>query len=271
MIINSTTRTVCRTLCSTVFSAFKHLVIPVADKLRMGILHNDLNEQNIIALESGPDPQKFPGAVKLACIDFGDVVVSWRVNEVAIALDPAQSVVIEACAGSGKTWLAERLMAALPSIRVRSDIERKRIFGLDESAESGSGIGSGIYTVEASAETYERLFTLADRLLAAGHHVILDAAFLKKKQRVSAGSIASSLDVDSVLVSAEAPVEVLRSRIEQRAMIREEASEADLAVLEHQLRSADPLENKEAAIRVDTSLDIDIEALVARILKRGDR
>ena len=73
-------------MCSTVFSAFKHLVIPVADKLRMGILHNDLNEQNIIALESGPDPQKFPGAVKLACIDFGDVVVSWRVNEVAIAL-----------------------------------------------------------------------------------------------------------------------------------------------------------------------------------------
>ena len=74
-----------------------------------------------------------------------------------------------------------------------------------------------------------------------------------------------------MLVSAEAPVEVLRSRIEQRATIREEASEADLAVLEHQLRSADPLENKEAAIRVDTSLDIDIEALVARILKRGDR
>jgi len=74
------------TMCSSVFSAFKHLVLPVADHLRMGVLHNDLNEQNIIALESGPDPEKNPGAVKLAAIDFGDVVVSWRVNEVAIAL-----------------------------------------------------------------------------------------------------------------------------------------------------------------------------------------
>ena len=73
-------------MCSTVFSAFKHLVLPVADKLRVGILHNDLNEQNMIALDSGPDPVKFPAASRFACIDFGDVVVSWRINEVAIAL-----------------------------------------------------------------------------------------------------------------------------------------------------------------------------------------
>jgi hydroxylysine kinase len=72
-------------MCNTVFNAFKHLVLPVADKLRIGILHNDLNEQNIIALESGPDPVKFPANVKFAAIDFGDVVVSWRVNEIAVA------------------------------------------------------------------------------------------------------------------------------------------------------------------------------------------
>jgi hydroxylysine kinase len=72
-------------MCNTVFNAFKHLVLPVSEKLRIGILHNDLNEQNIIALESGPDPVKFPASVKFAAIDFGDVVVSWRVNEIAIA------------------------------------------------------------------------------------------------------------------------------------------------------------------------------------------
>ena len=72
-------------MCNTVFNAFKHLVLPVADKLRIGILHNDLNEQNIIALESGPDPVKFPAQVKFAAIDFGDVVVSWRINEIAVA------------------------------------------------------------------------------------------------------------------------------------------------------------------------------------------
>ena len=179
-------------------------------------------------------------------------------------------IIIIGNSGSGKTWLAERLMAALPAIRVRSDIERKRLFGLDETADSESGIGCGIYTPDASAVTYERLFTLADSLLAAGHHVVLDAAFLKKKQRVSARSLASSLGVDSVLVCAEAPVDVLRSRIEQRAKLRDEASEADLAVLEHQLKSAAPIVRKEAPIRVDTNLDIDVEELAARILARGN-
>ena len=180
-------------------------------------------------------------------------------------------VIMHGLSGSGKTWLSERLMAALPAIRVRSDIERKRLFGLDETADSESGIGSGIYSPSASVETYERLFTLADRLLAAGHHVILDAAFLKKKQRVFAKSVASSLGVNSVLVCAETPVDALRSRIERRAKRRDEASEADLAVLEHQLESAAPVGSNEAAISVDTTLDVDIGRLVSAVLARGNR
>jgi aminoglycoside phosphotransferase family enzyme len=180
-------------------------------------------------------------------------------------------VIMHGLSGSGKTWLAERLMAALPAIRMRSDIERKRLFGLDESADSQSGIGSGIYSPEASAETYERLFTLADSLLAAGHHVVLDAAFLKKKQRVSARSVATSLGVDSVLVCADAPVDVLRSRIEERATRNEGASEADLAVLRHQLGSAARVGGDEAALRVDTSADIDINELAKTILGHRSR
>ena len=179
-------------------------------------------------------------------------------------------VVMHGLSGSGKTWLSERLMAALPAIRVRSDIERKRLFGLDETADSESGIGTGIYSPSASTETYERLFTLADSLLAEGHNVILDAAFLKKKQRVSARSVASSLGVESVLVSAEAPADVLRSRIEERATLKDEASEADIAVLEHQLASAAPISRNEAAISVDTSADIDVDDLAASIRARSN-
>lgn len=178
-------------------------------------------------------------------------------------------VIMHGLSGSGKTWLAERLMAALPAIRVRSDIERKRLFGLDETVDSESGIAAGIYTPDASAETYERLFTLADSLLGAGHPVVLDAAFLKKKQRVSARSVASSLGVSSVLVCAEAPVDVLRSRIEARARHGDDASEADLAVLEHQLESAARVGVDEAAIHVDTSADTDVDDLVAAILARS--
>jgi predicted kinase len=176
-------------------------------------------------------------------------------------------VIMCGLSGSGKTWLAERLMAALPAIRVRSDIERKRLFGLEETARSGSGIGAGIYAPKATTATYERLFTLADSLLEAGHHVILDAAFLKNGQRKSARSIAAAADLDAVLVYAEAPPDVLRERIEKRATLRDEASEADLAVLEHQLKTTDPFEQVEPAIRVDTSVEVDIQALASSILQ----
>ena len=177
-------------------------------------------------------------------------------------------VIMCGLSGSGKTWLAERLMAALPAIRVRSDIERKRLFGLDETAETGSGIGTGIYSPQASAETYERLFTLADGLLTAGHHVVLDAAFLQTKQRVCARSVAASLGVNAVLVYAEAPVDVLRSRIEERAGRNDEASEADLVVLEHQLAAAELPRSVDMALNVDTSREVDIEGLVQSILGR---
>jgi len=73
-------------MCNTVFNAYKHLVLPVENKLRVGIIHGDMNEQNIVVNESGADPVRDPNGVKFSIIDFGDVIVSWRVNEVAIAL-----------------------------------------------------------------------------------------------------------------------------------------------------------------------------------------
>ena len=173
--------------------------------------------------------------------------------------------------GSGKTWLSERLMAGLPAIRIRSDIERKRLFGLEETAESGSGIGAGIYSPAASVKTYERLFALARDLLEARHHVVLDAAFLAREQRDAARNVAADLGVDPVLVCAEAPEGVLRKRIGQRAAAKNEASEADLAVLDHQLEAAAPVGGDGSTIRVDTSLRINIESLVSAILERRGR
>ncbi len=182
--------------------------------------------------------------------------------------DEPMLIIMHGLSGSGKTWLAERLMAALPAIRIRSDIERKRLFGLDEAEESGSGIDSGIYTPEANERTYEHLFALARTLLASRHRVILDAAFLRKEQRGAAKRVAEELGLDAILVCADAPVEVLRRRIEKRATYRNEPSEANLAVLDHQLETAAAVGDDENAISVDTSGEIDIAGLVTAILKR---
>ena len=49
-------------------------------------------------------------------------------------------IIMHGFSGSGKTWFSERLMARLPAIRLRSDIERKRMHGLREQEESGSAV-----------------------------------------------------------------------------------------------------------------------------------
>ena len=59
-------------MCNTVFNAYKHLVLPVENKLRVGIIHGDMNEQNIVVNESGADPVRDPNGAKFSIIDFDD-------------------------------------------------------------------------------------------------------------------------------------------------------------------------------------------------------
>lgn len=174
-------------------------------------------------------------------------------------------VIMCGLSGSGKTWLSERLMAAIPAIRIRSDIERKRMAGLDETAESGSGVGTGLYAPEMSERVYRQLREYAAKLLAARHHVILDAAFLAKDQRDAARDVAARAGVASVLVHVDAPKHVLEDRIRQRSASGSDASESDLAVLEHQLETAALPSPNESPVVVDTSRDVDIAQLVSAI------
>lgn len=179
-------------------------------------------------------------------------------------------VIMSGLSGSGKSWVSERLMAELPAIRLRSDTERKRLFGLAEKAQSGSGIASGIYTAEASERTYKRLFELADEVFASGHHVILDAAFLKAAQRDAARKVAADAGCEPVLLHVRASTDVLRERLRQRASVKGDVSEADLDVLEHQLENADPLTTTESAtaVIIDAFHELDVRYLVTSIRKK---
>jgi len=178
-------------------------------------------------------------------------------------------VIMSGLSGSGKSWVSERLMAELPAIRLRSDTERKRLFGLAETAQSGSEIDAGIYTAEATAKTYERLFELAGEVFASGHHVILDAAFLKSAQRDAARRVATRAGCEPVLLHVRASTDVLRERLRQRASVRGEVSEADLDVLEHQLITTEAITPEEVAIDVDNVTAVDIKAVATSIRERA--
>jgi predicted kinase len=179
-------------------------------------------------------------------------------------------VVTFGLSGSGKTWVSGQLMAAMPAMRIRSDLERKRMFGLSESERSDSAVGSGLYSNDASHRVYQHLCKTAGTILQAGHNVILDAAFLHASERAMAIAVAQECGVPCVLLAITAPTEILRKRIQERTNRATDASEADLEILEYQLRKLEPLTEQEKAIAMscENSGDIDIPKLAGMIKNR---
>jgi len=157
--------------------------------------------------------------------------------------------------GSGKTRCSSELMCRLPAIRLRSDVERKRMHGLAASDSSGSTVAGGIYTAEASQALYTRLETLAGVILETGESAIVDAAFLDAGERRRFAGLAERLDVPLVIVSCSAPQAELERRLAQRRASGADASEADLAVLRQQLVRQEPLDSTELerTVKVDTT------------------
>jgi uncharacterized protein len=139
--------------------------------------------------------------------------------------------------GSGKTHESQRVLEREGAIRLRSDVERKRLFGLGMLDDSRAK-GLDLYGKDATQRTYEHLFATARLALQAGYPVILDAAFLKRDERSRALALAHEHGVPLEIIACEAPMHVLRERLLAR---RGDASEADVKVLEQLSRAAEPL------------------------------
>jgi hypothetical protein len=197
--------------------------------------------------------------VKVAVLRAGQTAGAERdaaLGEAHLLLDLAVSLthplplrldITHGLSGSGKTTVTRRLMQAPGAIRLRSDVERKRMAGLDALAKSGSGIGEELYAPDATQRTYRRLAGLAGPLLDAGWPVIVDATFTARWQRDLLRETARVRDVEFRILDFPVPVATLRERIVQRSRAGGDASEADLSVLQHQLDTEEPLGPDEPA------------------------
>lgn len=176
-------------------------------------------------------------------------------------------VAMHGFSASGKTWLSDRLVPRLPAIRVRSDVERKRAYGLDETEASGSSVGEGIYRPVARREIYSVLAVAAETCLRLGLHVIVDASFLYRTDRQRFSEVASMLDASFIIVDTHAEPEELLRRVRVRVSDAGDASEADANVLRYQFDSEDPLDaaELERTVIVATDTDVDPAAVVGLI------
>lgn len=172
--------------------------------------------------------------------------------------------------GSGKSTVAQLLLAAAGAIRLRSDVERKRLFGLTALERS---IGrAGIYAPDATERTFERLAQCTRTALRAGYPVIVDAAFLRRAERDRFRALATELRVPFTILHCTADDARLRDRVAKRSTARDDASEADLAVLERQRAHREPLGSDERACTLEITTDdaVDAVALCERWLAQAE-
>ncbi len=156
-------------------------------------------------------------------------------------------VLMHGLSGSGKSTVAQALAARVGAVRVRSDVERKRLHGLDAGARTASGQDAGVYAAAASRATYARLEEAARGAVAAGFPVVVDAAFLRHADRARFRDVAASLAVPSWIVDCAAAESVLRERILRREAKGADPSEAGISVLERQIATQEPLDAAELA------------------------
>jgi aminoglycoside phosphotransferase family enzyme/predicted kinase len=144
---------------------------------------------------------------------------------------PPRLVAIGGLSGSGKTTLALKLAPEIGrtpgAVVVRTDVERKRQAGvaLDERMPAGS------YSPEASARIYAACLARAERVLRAGHSVVLDAVFARPEERASAEALARRVGMPFQGIWLDVPKDVAQQRVTDR---KGDASDATASVVERQ-------------------------------------
>ncbi|HEX2830477.1 MAG TPA: AAA family ATPase [Burkholderiales bacterium] len=151
-------------------------------------------------------------------------------------------VLMHGYSGCGKTTVARDIVRAIGGIRVRSDVERKRLHGLPALQPSGSAVGGGLYTRTVSEAVYSRLLDCAAAIAGAGYTAVVDATFLARAERARFSGVARGIGVPAIVIDVQAPRSVLDARVGSR---RADASEATSQVLERQIATAEPIEAAE--------------------------
>jgi hypothetical protein len=180
-----------------------------------------------------------------------------RLAERAAEPGPPRLLVTHGLPGAGKTWLTSQLLERAGAVRLRSDVERKRL-------ASAMSAGPALYSLEMTAATYAEVEKRAGVALAAGFATIVDAACLRRAERDRFRALAARLGVPFTLLHCHADAALLRARVADRQRSGSDASDADEAVLARRQAEVQPLEADEAAtaIVVDTGRPLALAPLL---------
>jgi uncharacterized protein len=167
-----------------------------------------------------------------------------------LAYAPPRLVAVGGLSGVGKSALAGALAPEIGrapgALWLRSDLERKTMFGIEETVH----LPASAYAGDVTREVYERIIDKARTALRAGQGVLLDATFAAAAERSAAAAAAAAAGVGFAGLFLDAP---LATRLERIGSRRADASDADANVARRQ--TAEPLGEKGwAAVAASGSL-----------------
>jgi hypothetical protein len=133
-----------------------------------------------------------------------------------LAPEAARLIAIGGLSGSGKSAIARAIapfIGAFPgAVQVRSDVERKRLFGVAAQER----LPAQAYAPEVSDQVYAMCRKRGLLALEGGQAVILDAVHAKPAEREAAASLAAEMGVPFTGLWLDAPRTILRERVAAR-------------------------------------------------------
>ena len=158
----------------------------------------------------------------------------------AFNIEKPQLILLQGVSGSGKSYLSKQLLEQIDAVVISSDIERKRLFGVDALHRVTEQEKQALYAPTMSQKTYQRLQDLATEILSLGVSVIVDATFLKQQHRTPFYQLADALGFDSKVIYISTEESTAKQAIELRQSLNNDPSDADVSVMMNQLKVLQP-------------------------------
>lgn len=183
----------------------------------------------------------------------------------AYDLPQPKLILMQGVSGSGKSHYAQTLLQHLDAIVIGSDIERKRLFGIDPLARVEASVQGELYGAEMNARTYARLLELAETILSQGFSVIVDATFLRYASREPFLELAEKNQYDYQVFFIESATEQQLSHIclnlDQRLARNDNPSDADHTIMHRQRSLVERPSTEERPFTTAPQTHLDVSAL----------
>ena len=169
--------------------------------------------------------------------------------------------------GTGKTALAQALARRLGLVAISSDVTRKRLASIPLTEHHFQEFDTGIYSTEATRKTYDRMFDEAKSILTEGGSVILDASFIKSRERQTAKRLAEEADADFFIVECTLDEAIIRERLDKR-MKEGSASDGRWEILEPQKKHFEPITEASPANHIKVNMASPPDKLAKEVAAR---